>query len=165
MDELVKLAPTIVGFLTGPAGGLAGAGLQWLAGRLGATDTTVDAIKQALNGTKPEDLIELRKLDYEFQKFAMENGIKLDLAQIEVNKEEAKSASLFVAGWRPGTGWVCVISLAYASIIEPLMRFICTMAGYKGAFPVIDTSITLQILFALLGLASLRSLDKSKGVA
>ena len=27
--------------------------------------------------------------------------------QIEINKVEAGSASLFVAGWRPFIGWVC----------------------------------------------------------
>ena len=165
MDELVKLAPTILGFLGGPAGGLAGAGLQWLASRLGASDTTVDAIKQTLNGTKPEDVIKLRELDIEFQKFCMDNGIKVALAQIDVNKEEAKSASLFVAGWRPATGWVCALALFYVSIIEPILRFVCTQAGYTGAYPTIDTSITMQVLMGMLGLAGMRSFEKSKGVS
>jgi hypothetical protein len=35
--------------------------------------------------------------------------------------------------------------------------------GYKGLFPVIDTSITLQVLLGLLGLAGMRSLEKIKG--
>ena len=33
--------------------------------------------------------------------------------QLEVNKEEARHASVFVAGWRPAVGWVSVIALAY----------------------------------------------------
>lgn len=34
-----------------------------------------------------------------------------DLKQMEVNQEEAKSASLFVAGWRPAIGWCCAAAL------------------------------------------------------
>lgn len=162
MDALL---PTIFGFLGGPAGGLAGAGLQWLAGKLGAKDTTVAAIKEALNGTKPEDLLALRKLEIEFQMFCLDNGIKVNLAQIEVNKEEAKSASLFVSGWRPATGWTCASALLYAAILEPVLRFACTMAGYHGAFPVIDTSLTMQVLLGMLGLAGMRSFDKKSGTA
>jgi hypothetical protein len=163
MNDLVKLAPSILAFLGGPAGGIAGAGLQWLAGKFGAKDSTVDAIKEALNGTKPEDLIALKKLDLEFQQFCMDNAIKIDLAQISVNLEEAKSESLFVRGWRPATGWICNISFAYVALIEPLARFIATVGfDYAGAFPEIDTNLTLQVLLGMLGLAGLRSFDKTK---
>jgi len=165
MNELAALAPTILGFLTGPAGGLAGAGLQWLAAKFGAKDSTVDAIKEALNGTKPEDVIALRKLDIEFQEFCMANAIKVDLAQIDVNKEEAKSSSLFVSGWRPWIGWICGNALLYVAIIEPIARFIATMYGYTGTFPTIDTSLTMQVLLGMLGLAGLRSYDKKQGTA
>jgi len=87
------------------------------------------------------------------------------LQQIEVNKIEAASSSLFVAGWRPFVGWVGAAALAYASIIEPISRFVATVIyAYTGVFPVINTEITLQILLALLGLGSMRSFEKSKGV-
>ena len=87
------------------------------------------------------------------------------LAQIEVNKIEAASSSLFVAGWRPMVGWVCGAGLAYAAILEPIARFIATVVcAYVGVFPVIDTGITLQILMALLGLGGMRTFEKFKGV-
>jgi hypothetical protein len=86
--------------------------------------------------------------------------------QLEINKVEAASSSVFVSGWRPFIGWVCGISLCYAAIIEPISRFIATvMFKYIGAFPVIDTTLTLQILLGLLGLAGMRSWEKEKGVA
>lgn len=165
MNDLVQLAPTILGFLGGPAGGLAGAGLQWLAGKFGASAPTVTAIQKALDGFKPEDQIALRKLDIEFQEFCMDNGIKVDLAQIAVNQEEAKSSSLFVAGWRPYTGWICGNALAYVAIVEPVARFVATMQGYHGPFPAIDTTMTLQVLMGMLGLGYLRSQDKKNGTA
>lgn len=165
MGDLLKLAPAILGFLGGPAGGLAGAGLQWLAGKFGAKDSTVDAIKESLQGYKPEDAISLRKLDIEFQEFSLSNNIKVDLAQIEVNKEEAKSLNVFVAGWRPFVGWVCGIGLAYVAIVEPLLRFVAVvMFSYTGDFPVIDTTLTMQVLIGILGLGALRSTEKIKYV-
>lgn len=86
--------------------------------------------------------------------------------QLEINKVEASSTSLFVAGWRPFVGWVCGASLAYAAIIEPVARFLATVLfKYAGAFPAIDNTLTLQILLGLLGLAGMRSWEKEKGVA
>ena len=89
-----------------------------------------------------------------------------DLAklQLQVNVEEAKSTNWFVAGWRPGIGWVCGAGLAYASLIEPFARFIAKVwFGYTGEFPVIDTNLTMQILMGMLGLGAMRSIEKIKG--
>jgi len=89
-----------------------------------------------------------------------------DLAklQIQVNLEEAKSTNWFVAGWRPGIGWVCGAALAYAALIEPLARFVAKVwFGYSGEFPAISTDLTLQILMGLLGLGAMRSIEKIKG--
>jgi hypothetical protein len=163
MGDLLKLAPTILAFLGGPAGGLAGAGLQWLAGKFGAKDSTVNAIKESLQGFKPDDAIALRKLDIEFQEFCLTNGIQVDLAQIAVNAEEAKSTNWFVAGWRPFIGWVCGVGLLYVAIAEPVARFLAqVMFGYTGAFPVIDTSVTMQVLLGMLGLGVMRTAEKLK---
>jgi hypothetical protein len=87
------------------------------------------------------------------------------VAQTDINKVEAASSSMFVAGWRPFVGWVGGFGLAYAAILEPILRLIATLWGYTGEFPVIDTTITMQILFGLLGLGAMRSYDKVKGVA
>jgi hypothetical protein len=85
--------------------------------------------------------------------------------QMDINKVEAASSSVFVSGWRPFAGWVCGLGLGYVSIIEPIARFTAKMCGYEGEFPQIDTSLTMQILMGMLGMGGLRSLDKIKGVA
>jgi len=91
---------------------------------------------------------------------------QLQLAQLDINKIEAASSSLFVSGWRPAIGWICGISLAYAAIIEPIARFIASVLfAYVGVFPVIDTDITMQVLMGLLGLAGMRTFEKHKGVS
>lgn len=81
--------------------------------------------------------------------------------QVEINKVEAANASNFIAGWRPFIGWICGLAFAYAAIFEPLLRFGAKVwFGYNGEFPVIDTSLTMQILLGILGLGAMRSFDK-----
>lgn len=89
----------------------------------------------------------------------------MDMAQIAINTEEAKSANSFVSSWRPAVGWVCCLGLLYVSFLLPAASFIAKVNGYTGTFPEVDTSITMQILFAMLGLSGLRSYEKLKGVA
>lgn len=94
------------------------------------------------------------------------NDYQLQLAQLDINKTEAASVSIFVSGWRPAIGWVCGFSLCYAAIIEPIARFVAlVMFAYAGSFPVINTDITMQILMGLLGLAGMRTFEKHKGVS
>jgi hypothetical protein len=86
--------------------------------------------------------------------------------QLAINQEEAKSPSVFVAGARPFILWVCGVAFAYCSIVEPVARFVATVVfHYAGAYPAIDTNLTLQVLGGLLGLGALRSWDKKNGVA
>jgi len=116
-------------------------------GKVAEHFVTTDKEKMALE-------IEARKLDQ-----------ANDMAQIGVNTEEAKSSSLFVSGWRPAIGWVCGIGLLYVSTILPIIEFIAKARGYTGDFPYIDTSITMQVLFGMLGLSGMRTYEKTKGVA
>jgi hypothetical protein len=101
----------------------------------------------------------------ELLKLQQNGDLATMVAQTDINKVEAASSSMFVAGWRPFVGWVGGFGLAYAAILEPILRLIATLCGYTGEFPVIDTTITMQILFGLLGLGAMRSYDKVKGVA
>ena len=110
---------------------------------------------------------ELRKLEEMRQKGQLAEltaEIQLLTGQMDINKEEAKSSSAFVAGWRPFVGWVCGVGLAYVSIVEPVMRFMATMSGYTGSFPVIDTTLTMQVLLGMLGLGVMRTGEKIKKV-
>lgn len=94
---------------------------------------------------------------------------EINLGQIEINKEEAKSSSLFVSGWRPFVGWVCAGTFAYAVVIRDILTwFLATLSMYSDkmypALPAPDTTLTGEILFALLGFGSLRTYEKFKGV-
>ena len=88
-----------------------------------------------------------------------------DLAKLQIQTNLAEAAgNWFTAGWRPCIGWVCGAGLAYAALIEPFARFIAKVwFGYTGEFPVIDTTLTMQILMGMLGLGAMRSVEKVKG--
>ena len=101
----------------------------------------------------------------ELTKMQMSGELAQITGQLDINKVEAASTSVFVSGWRPFVGWVCGFGLGYVAIVEPIARFIATMVGYTGNFPVIDTTITMQVLMGMLGLAGMRSYDKKNGVA
>lgn len=87
---------------------------------------------------------------------------QLMLAQVSINMKEAESEVWWKAGWRCFIGWTCGFSLMYSSILRDLMDWLAMMCGYAGKFPVIDTTLTTQIVIALLGLGSLRSFDKKQ---
>lgn len=86
-------------------------------------------------------------------------------AQAEINRMEAGHASLFVSGWRPAVGWVCALGLVYEFCIRPLFAW-ATGIWWPGT-PVPPTigEVLLELLFAMLGLGTLRTAEKLKGVA
>jgi len=112
---------------------------------------------------KAEAALELAKLQQsgDLAKLAAETDLLK--GQLDINKIEAASTNWFVAGWRPCIGWICGLALGYVAVIDPIARFIALTMGYKGLFPVIDTSITMQVLLGLLGLGAMRTVEKVKG--
>ena len=88
------------------------------------------------------------------------------MAQIEVNKVEAASSSLFVAGWRPFVGWCCGASYAYTFVVQPFLIFLLTAAQVHvdiAQLPVLDMGELGVVLFGMLGLGAMRSWEKVKG--
>jgi hypothetical protein len=91
-----------------------------------------------------------------------------DLAkgQMDINKEEAKSSSLFVSGWRPSIGWVCSAAFAMNYVAGPIITFVSTAyTGRAVAWPTLPVEVILPVLFGILGLGAFRTTEKIKGVA
>ena len=87
---------------------------------------------------------------------------QINKAQIEVNKVEANSNSLFVAGWRPFVGWTCGIALCYHFVLQPFLVFLLYSSGYQMDLPVFDMTTLTTILLGMLGLGGMRSFEKVK---
>tara|TARA_R110000851_G_scaffold18446_2_gene58059 strand:- start:1353 stop:1733 length:381 start_codon:yes stop_codon:yes gene_type:complete len=89
---------------------------------------------------------------------------KANIAQLEVNKVEAAHRNVFVAGWRPFTGWVCASALAYHFIVEPIVVFGLALYDVQLTLPQFDMGSLLTVLMGMLGLGGLRTFEKSKGL-
>ena len=113
---------------------------------------------------KAEAQLELLRLQQAGEFKQIEAELAANLAQIDVNKVEAASTSKFVSWWRPAVGWTCVSGLAYSFLAQPLLTWGAAFFG-KPAAPTIDTGTLLTLLFGLLGLGGMRTLEKIKGVA
>mgnify|MGYP001231897470 FL=1 len=102
-----------------------------------------------------------RKLNHELKK----EMIALDQGQIQVNLEQAKHPSLFVAGARPSIMWICALGLGWSFFLQPLLHWILLITGSDYPMPDINTEGLISLTMALLGLSGMRSWEKSKGVA
>ena len=88
-----------------------------------------------------------------------------NLAQIDVNKAEAASGSIFKGGWRPFVGWVCGVAMLYHFLLQPIIVFTLSAAGITFDLPQFDMGSLMTILMGLLGLGGLRSFEKHKGIS
>jgi len=99
----------------------------------------------------------------ELAKMELSGELAQVMAQLDINKTEAASSSLFVAGWRPFVGWTCGSALAYTYIAQPFLTFVLAAAGHSVALPPLSLADLLPVLFALLGLGGMRSVEIVKG--
>lgn len=112
-----------------------------------------------------EDKDQKARLAHEIATMAERQAHELALAQIEVNKAEAASGSIFKGGWRPFIGWTCGVAFAYHFVLQPLLVFGVTVAGVAlPPLPAFDMSSLMTVLGGLLGLGGLRTFEKYKGV-
>ncbi len=85
-------------------------------------------------------------------------------AQAAINQTEAANPNLFVSGWRPFIGWVCGLGLAYAFLIKPIVSpLVQTWTGTP--LEALDVGTLLTLLFGMLGLGGMRTVEKLNGVA
>lgn len=109
--------------------------------------------------------LELIKLQQSGELAQLAASTDLAKAQLAVNQAEAASPSLFVSGWRPAIGWVCGLALTYQFVLRPLGAFVAAYFGHPlPNLPGLDDTLW-QLLFGMLGLGGLRTVEKIKGVA
>ena len=112
-----------------------------------------------------EDKDQKAALAHELATMADKLSHEQQLAQIEVNKAEAASGSLFKGGWRPFVGWTCGVALLYHFILSPLIIFIVALTGAQlPPLPEFDMSSLMTVLLGMLGIGGLRTYEKQKGL-
>lgn len=99
--------------------------------------------------------------------------------QLEINKMEAQHPSKFVAGWRPAVGWTACIGLGLAFIPKAVVMTVlwtaqaammlqgcdapaCDITTFVlPPFPDLGVTDLIGILGAMLGIGTMRSIDKA----
>lgn len=129
----------------------------------GIADSLTTSDKERLDAE-----IELRKLGVESERI----DASLLTGQIDVNKEEAKHASVFVAGGRPAILWVGAVSLAWTYVAHPILTWLWALmqgAGWLSPAmpppPIMDIEALMVLVGGVLGLGGFRSFEKVRGVA
>ena len=113
-----------------------------------------------------EDKDQINAIAHEIATLAQKQAHEAQLAQVEVNKQEAQHRSIFVAGWRPFVGWVCGIALAYHFVLAPIILFSVSITGIQiPELPSFNMETLTTVLLGMLGLGGLRSFEKYKGVS
>ena len=105
-----------------------------------------------------EDKDQKADLAHQIATMSENHAQELSKGQLEVNKIEAASKSLFVAGWRPAVGWSCCFALVYSTIFSPILSIWFTV-------PPVDSSLLTTVLMGMLGLGAMRSAEKIQKVS
>lgn len=127
-------------------------------------DAIAELVSTAVNKIFPDANIEAQS-KADALKATLTQELQYTLGQMDINKIEAASLSLFVAGWRPAVGWTGALGYAYEFLIRPIANGIAVASGFPPLFPGIEIEALTSLLFGLLGLGTLRTVEKVKGVA
>ena len=122
----------------------------------------------------------------DFEKYMLENKNKIqdrlskqNTEQNEINKQEGKHRSMFIAGWRPGLAWTGVVSIGAWCFTTLGLAFIAVCIVLFGdgdishvheaqavwtEFTKPDKEEMLTLVLGLAGLAGLRTWDKMKNL-
>ena len=113
-----------------------------------------------------EDKDQKAALAHELATMSDRHAQELAKGQLEINKAEAASTSVFKGGWRPFIGWTCGAAFAYHFVLQPLLLFCVALFGLDiPALPQFDMSSLMTVLMGMLGLGGLRTYEKKTGVS
>lgn len=112
-----------------------------------------------LVGKAVVDKDKVREIQYKMEELADQADERYHeeiMGQLAINQEEAKHASVFVAGWRPSIGWVGSLSL--------FMYYPVQIAVQLWNTGTVDMNLgdLMILLTGILGMGTIRSYDKKQ---
>ena len=134
--------------------------LSWLSGggskAIGETIESTSKAVRNIRNTFAKNLPPDQQAEFEMQLNKLEAD--LDRGQMEVNKEEAKHSSIFIAGWRPFLGWILSLGIGIQCLIRPLLSI------WNIDVPQLPSIIITLMTILLGGTVVARSAEKFKKV-
>ena len=112
-----------------------------------------------------EDKDQKNQLAHEISTMAERHAQELAKGQLEINKAEAQSRNVFIAGWRPFLGWTMGFAMAYNYVIQPIAIFVLGQLDYLVTLPALDMTEMMPVLLGMLGLGSQKKNKKKIGIS
>jgi hypothetical protein len=116
-------------------------------------------------GAADQAKLELMRMAQSGELAQLTSDTQIALGQADINKIEAGSNRLFVAGWRPFVGWICAFSIGFKYIGGPILVMLAAYFGKQVALPDVGADDLMLLLGGMLGLGGFRTIEKIKKVA
>ena len=123
---------------------------------IGAVSTVIDRVIPDVNARQ--------QAKDELAKVMAENDFQIQLAQIQTNQAEAQSDNIFKSGWRPSIGWVCSIAFSLHFVFFPILNWFLILFHQPLISIPFDMNTLMYALGGLLGLGTMRTVEKMNGV-
>lgn len=104
--------------------------------------------------------IEMAQMKAQQEAAQLAADTQLATAQTDIDKVEASSDDNFTRRWRPFIGWICGVAFAYHFILQPFLIFVFAIFGRTIATPSFDMNTLYTVLMGLLGLGTMRTIEK-----
>ena len=111
-----------------------------------------------------EDKDQKNALAHEIATMSQKYAQEIAQGQMAINQVEAAHKSLFVSGWRPAVGWVCVLGMFGNFITIPFSNFVLALLGIDIVIPLVPLETMMPVLMGMLGLGAMRSYEKKNSV-
>ena len=111
-----------------------------------------------------EDKDQKNALAHEIATMSQKYAQEIAKGQMAINQVEAAHKSLFVSGWRPAVGWVCVLGMFGNFITIPFSNFVLALLGINIVIPLVPLETMMPVLMGMLGLGAMRSYEKKNAV-
>lgn len=111
-----------------------------------------------------EDKDQKARLAHDLATMADQHAQELAKGQMAINQVEAAHKSLFVSGWRPAVGWVCVLGMFGNFITIPFSNFVLALLEIDIVIPLVPLETMMPVLMGMLGLGAMRSYEKKNNV-
>jgi hypothetical protein len=111
-----------------------------------------------------EDKDQKAALAHEIATMSQKYAQEIAQGQMAINEVEAAHKSLFVSGWRPAVGWVCVLGMFGNFITIPFSNFVLALLELDIVIPLVPLETMMPVLMGMLGLGAMRSYEKKNSV-
>jgi hypothetical protein len=124
-------------------------------------DSVVGIVGSVLEKVIP-DTNKRKEAQEQLQTILAGQDFQIAIEQIKVNAIEAQSNSFFKSGWRPSVGWICSVAFGLHFVIFPILNWVLMLCGQQPIIVPFQMDTLLTVLLGLLGMGTLRTVEKLK---